>query len=559
MNATPPVCKDKVPLPECDDNQTLDTSFDPPICVPNCDENQTLDRSVTPPVCKDKEPECDLPDTSFPQIPANYREAFVWGQADPDRSSECMGKIQTRRADCHDLHRCLVYEECPPDRSREDISSYVTPRDGGFHEDIPLDGVDFGLHYASLRRDDTTIAHGWLPSIYARLDGKNLYTGNGENYIVTAKDEEGYRVVTRGASQLLFDANGTLQSIRDLYTKETQTAFGYDNVGRLVTLTDIYGEISTLERDANGTVTAIVAPTGQRTLLSIDDNGDLIEVQYEDTSSYTFEYERHLMTVETEPKGNRFLHFYDDAGHVVKVIDAEQGEWRFGTTTADTYGSHTITRAGGDVVIYKNHFLENNTTLKTEKILPTGDTVLYENSIDDSMSSTTSCGMKTTNIYKKNADGTLYKDPYTHRRVLESTTVTTPSGLQKFTTIEKRYRVDDNGTLKNVYTATTTNAKRYKAKRDYLHHYAWQISPLGKTITTHYDSRNVNLLSIKPYAQYKTTYTYDDKGRVTKAKTGFRTTAYSYDARGNMESMTDPLGRTTHYSYDSRDRLTEVT
>ncbi len=58
-----------------------------------------------------------------------------------------------------------------------------------------------------------------------------------------------------------------------------------------------------------------------------------------------------------------------------KVIDAEQAQWLFGSNTADTYGSHTVTRASGDIIVYKNHFLENNTTLRTEKLLPTGDTV----------------------------------------------------------------------------------------------------------------------------------------------------------------------------------------
>ena len=159
-------------------------------------------------------------------------------------------------------------------------------------------------------------------------------------------------------------------------------------------------------------------------------------MQYEDTSSYAFEYEHHLMTVETEPKGNRFLHFFDEGGKIVKVIDAEQAEWRFGANTAENYGLHTVTRASGDVIVYKNHFLVDG-ILKTEKTLPTGDTITYENAIDDSNSTMTSCGMRTTSIYKKNPDGTLYKDPYTHRRVLESVTVTTPSGLSKVTQYDK--------------------------------------------------------------------------------------------------------------------------
>ncbi len=545
-------CKDNTALPqECSDNNTSDILVQ--TWKTGCCGTNTK--------CWKSTPVCHEPDTTFPHQASNEEVIDIWSEP-KDRSAQCSenkGTVQEKRVSCKKQYRCVKTTDSCPLEKNEPISSYVSPRDGVFHEDIEVTGADFGLHYSSANVDDMNIAHGWSLSNYARLDGDRLYYGSGQIYTLTIVfGENNHTLMPSGNMEYVFDDNGTLLQTRDLYTKETKNTFGYDNMGRLVTITDIYGEISTLERDANGTVTAIVAPTGQRTLLHIDSNGDLLEVQYEDTSSYAFSYERHLMTKETEPNGNAFLHFFDANGKVFKVIDAEQAEWEFASAIGTDFGSHTVTKASGDMIYYKNHFVQNG-VLKSEKRLPTGDIITYENAIDDTNSTVTSCGMRTTRIYKKNADGTLYKDPYTNRRMLESSTVRTPGGLQKVTTVEKRYRADDNGTLKNIYTATTTNAKRYKAKRDYLRHRAWQISPLGKKITTRYDSRNVNLLSIKPYAQYKTTYTYDDKGRVTKAKTGFRTTTYSYDDRGNMQSLTDPLGRTTHYGYDSRDRLTEVT
>jgi len=609
MNATPPICKDKVPPLECDDNQTLDTSYDPPICVPQCDENQTLDRSVVPPVCKDNVPECTEPDTTFPVL--KFLDSIIFSWAEPEdkssvcstrggnteqrrvscksnyrctcpyvpylpkanneevlftwstgthRSAECTsqdGRVQEAKVACRTDYRCVKKTDTPPKECDELISSYVSPRDGIFHEDIEVTGADFGLHYSSANVDDMTVAHGWSISSHARLEGSRLYYGSGSIYVVEPVDENGYQVVTSGSKELLFDANGQLQSIRDLYTKEPKNTFGYDNMGRLVTLTDIYGQISTIERDGNGTVTAIIAPRGQRTLLSVDGNGDLLEVQYEDTSSYAFEYERHLMTKETEPKGNVFLHFFDAHGKVVKVIDAEQGEWHFNSSTKSTAGTHTVTRASGDVVTYKNHFLENG-VLKTEKTLPTGDVVLYENAIDDANSTVTSCGMQTVNIYKKNADGTLYKDPYTHRRVLERSTVTTPSGLSKTTYYSKKYTTN-NGTLSSIETTTDTNNKPFTNLRDYTTFRASTTTAEQKQSHITYDSHNQNIQSIKPYGTLKTSYVYDDKGRVIETRTGERVTHYSYDDKGRLTSTTNPLNQTTTYSYDSRDRLTSTT
>ena len=584
--------------------------------TPICDENQTLDMNATPPVCVDNTPTCDQNDTAFPPLKthesvifapwtlpsdlptlcsdrqgevqekrvscvSNYRcmcpytpytkeiaenetVFFTWYENSPiDKSALCEalhGTVDHERANCVTTYRCVGKTEDKPKECNEAISSYVSPRDQSFHEDIPLDGVDFGLHYDSAEWNSTEVAHGWSVSSHAKLVGDRVHYGSGVVRVVdTSTVENNLTVIKSGSNEMLFDVNGTLQSIRDLYTKETKTTFGYDNVGRLITLTDIYEEITTLERDTNGMVTAIVAPTGQRTLLSIDDNGDLIEVQYEDSSSYAFEYERHLMTVETEPKGNRFLHFFDDAGNVVKVIDAEQGEWLFGSNTADSYGSHTVTRASGDVIIYKNHFLENNTTLKTEKILPTGDIVLYENTIDDSRSSTTSCGMKTINIYKKNADGTLYKDPVTEKRVLEQSITTTPNGLSQTTNYTKNYIFGTDNSVVAIKNITTRNGASSTNLRDYNQSTQTITSPEGRVSTTTYNEHQqpvkTQIANFKPV-----TYTYDDKGRLIKTKQGKRIMRYSYNEQGYLEESYNKQRDTkTTYSYDLLGRVTQIT
>jgi len=581
--------------------------------IPKCDENQTLDMNATPPVCVDDPPAgCDRNDTEFPALKPQESVLYEWAHPD-DLSSQCIsvdGNIQHRTVSCVDHYRCTCpYEAFPdyadnekvwfkwsenspvdqsdlclalhghiqkehiacitnyrcvgeseelPKECKEQVGSYVSPRDGVFHEDIALLGVAFGLHYASNERNNT-LAQGWMPSNYAYLKDDKLHLGSGSIFAVdTSLQENGLSVITHHSNEYLFDGDGTLQRIRDLYTKETKWAFAYDNMGRLITITDMYGEMTIIERDANGTVTAIIAPTGQRTLLSIDSNGDLIEVQYEDTTSYAFIYEKHLMTEETEPNGNRFVHIYDSNDNIVKVIDAEQGEWGFESAYHDTDQTHTVIRASGDVIRYTNYFLENNTTLRTVKQLPSGEEIVYAYTVDDTYASTTMCGMKEERFYKRNDDGTLYRDPIAGKRVLKKRVETSPSGLQKETHFTQAYRFDENGTLKNIYTTATQNGKRTESERDYPLHRAWVVTPLGKKDLVSYDTQNRHILSIDPYAMYETKYTYDDRGRVIKEKTGYRETHYGYDSRGNLASVTDPLGRVTAYAYDERDRLTGV-
>ena len=65
-------------------------------------------------------------------------------------------------------------------------------------------------------------------------------------------------------------------------------------------------------------------------------------------------------------------------------------------------------------------------------------------------------------------------------------------------------------------------------------------------------------MSINPrvlLANSKLNYTQDKTGLIT----GKNSTAYTYDSRGNVSTVTDPRGQTTRYGYDIVDRLTEIT
>ena len=231
---------------------------------------------------------CTDKDTSFPKPADNQQVAFTW-KLPEDRSSECSAirdsEEQQRRVNCEDAFRCLV----PKDKKEcdETVGSYVSPSNGVFHEDIEVTGADFGLHYSSANVDDNSIAYGWSISSHAKLVGNKVYFGSGSLYVLSYFGRENnFTLVASGSNEMLFDDDGKLVETRDLYSKETKTTFGYDNTGRLRTVTDMYGQITTLNRDANGTVTSIVAPQGQTTYL--------LEVKGDNEAP--------------RPKGARYLH-----------------------------------------------------------------------------------------------------------------------------------------------------------------------------------------------------------------------------------------------------------
>ncbi len=271
----------------------------------------------------------------FPIPVTNQSTLFSWTDNDVDRSAECVGvdhngTVQTRREHCRTLLQCVKVLEGTPPICDEQINSYVSPKEGAFHEDIVITGADFELHYSSVDLENETIAFGWSISSHIRRIDNKLYFGSGSiELIENEKTEEDLTVIRSGSFEFLFDENGKHIQTRDLYTKEIETTFAYDSENNLISITNIYDETTIINRDASGAVTSIEAPYGQTVYLDIGENGDLLEIQYEDTTSYTFEYENHLMTLEREPNGNEFLHFFDEEGKVVKIIDAEQGEWNF--------------------------------------------------------------------------------------------------------------------------------------------------------------------------------------------------------------------------------------
>jgi len=522
-------------------------------------EEQILDCNSTFRCVVNKVQECTEPDFDFPHKALNEQITSTWSM-DNNNTQSCLdtnGVVQEKKKDCNAIFRCVTKTDSCPTVPVEPINSYVNPQDRAFHEDIELDGIGFGLHYKSTELNATqTLAKGWsLSNHHFYVEGK-LYRGDGTTLVATASFTEGENIVINSAGQeFVFDASLRHIETRDAYSKKRLYTFTYEN-NKLVTVANEFGLSTSLEYDAEGTLTTITAPHGQITALSIDVNGDLLEVQYEDGSSYAFEYENHLMTKESEPNGNIFLHIFDSEGKISKVIDAEQGEWSFNNDTT-SFGTKTVLRASGDSVRYKNYAVENG-MLKFETILASGEVITTLKAVDDSQESQTSCGMTTTKKYKM-VNGVLERDPINHKRVLESTSTITPSGLVRRVLTNKAFKLDANGSLESFTLNSTLNGKITTSVRDYLNHIATQTTAMGKVSQVQYTTDDSLVLWSQPYGLNKTTYSYDNEGRVTKQTEGNRTTLYSYDARGNLASSTDAKGRVTTYAYDSRDRLVKTT
>ncbi|CAA6801210.1 MAG: odd Oz/ten-m homolog 4 [uncultured Sulfurovum sp.] len=326
-------------------------------------------------------------------------------------------------------------------------------------------------------------------------------------------------------------------------------SFRYEE-GYLTSITDNFNNITTIHRDGNGNPTSIVAPNGQMTHLNVDENGDLIEVRYEDNSKYEFTYyDGSLMDIMTDPNGNLVKHNYNDTGRIVEEIDGENGSYQFlrnvsgGETFYSTVYPEGETRTSRDVT------LTNGDTLST-MTNATGDTSTATFSADEMNSTSMRDGVETKYSYTT--------DSLTHQKTLASKEVTLPSGRKQTTTYETTY--DGNATHTNMKTqSVTANGKTTYHMTDYNIGMERIDTPEARSAVRHYDVDTLLTRELRVGTLNPTTYHYDAQGRVIDEYQADRHTHYTYSPRGNVDSITDPRGQVTTYLYDIMDRVQSVT
>ncbi|HRY14857.1 MAG TPA: PKD domain-containing protein, partial [Candidatus Competibacteraceae bacterium] len=134
-------------------------------------------------------------------------------------------------------------------------------------------------------------------------------------------------IAAEGGGQLYrFDFTGRHLSTLNALTGAIIYQFGYDNAGRLVTVTDGNGNVTTLEQDASGNPLAIVAPFGQRTTLNVNSDGYLASISNPANETYRIEYTGDgLLSRFIDPKGNASTMVYDVLGRLLQDNNAAGG------------------------------------------------------------------------------------------------------------------------------------------------------------------------------------------------------------------------------------------
>jgi len=339
----------------------------------------------------------------------------------------------------------------------------------------------------------------------------------------------------------------------DLDTGVILREFGYNQNNNLTSITDRFGNQTTIERDANGVPGAIISPDGITTHLSVDANNHLTRITYADGSFYGFEYTPDgLMTTEIEPEGNRFEHVFDPTGRLTDATDEEGGHWQFSRSAYENGDILSEVLTGeGNLTLYLDHTYSTGAYASTITD-PTGAETLFTQSDDGlTVNKSLPCGMELSFKYDV--------DPEYRFKYVKEMSESTPSSLVKTTQKEKTYQDSDSDDIPDLNTETiTVNGKATTLENNVLQSQKTITSAEGRTVTTSYDPDVLLTTSLAMPGLYETTYGYDARGRLTSTSTNSRQTAFAYDAQGFLSSITDPENHTTSYTYDAVGRMTGI-
>ena len=351
----------------------------------------------------------------------------------------------------------------------------------------------------------------------------------------------------------IISSAGLHKKIIDLNTSATLRTFGYDANGNLITITDRFGKVTTINRDLNGVPTAIISPDGQLTQLTIDVADQLTAITYPDGEYYSFEYTPDgLLTAEVDPNGNRFEHAFDSSGRLTDVTDPESGHWNYSRAYLPNGAIQVQKTTGeGNTTTYLDR--TDSTGAYTTTITgPNGANTIFSRSADSlTETSASSCGMSQVRKYGLDTE---YKTQF-----VKEQTESTPAGKKRLTLRDKTY-LDTNGDKipDKITDKVTVNGKITTLLQDVLLAKKEATSPVGRKVTSFYDTANLLTQRLAVSGLFDVTYAYDASGRPTSIGQGERQTAFVYNDQGFLASVTDPEQRTTSYDTDVMGRVTEI-
>jgi RHS repeat-associated protein len=366
-------------------------------------------------------------------------------------------------------------------------------------------------------------------------------------------------VAQDGSEVYVFALDGRHRQTLDALTGAVRHEFAYDEAGRLASVTDGDGNVTTVERDGAGNPTAIVGPFGQRTALALNPDGYLGRVTSPAGEAVELTYTAEgLLTGLTNPGGHASSYDYDGQGRLTSATDPTDATKTLARAGTNRDSTVTLTDALGRATSYRVERLSSGDQRVTTTD-PAGSQVQTVIGRDGSQTATHPDGTR--------VDVVLGPDPRWGMRapVAARVTATTPGGKVHTTTTARTATLVDPSdplSLRTFTETVTVNGRAFTTTYDATTRTLTHTLPSGRRYTALVDDRG-RLVQEHFGDLAPTSYTYDAQGRLATATqaegAGSRVTRSTYGTDGFLASITDPIGLTVGFTKDAAGRVTELT
>jgi len=362
--------------------------------------------------------------------------------------------------------------------------------------------------------------------------------------------------VENGTEVLIFDSAGRHLRTHEALTGAVRHQFAYDAAGRLLRMTDVAGNVTSVERDGGGAPLGIVAPGGQRTALTVDGGGFLNTVTNPAGETTMLAYSAGgLLTTLTRPGGGVTRFAYDTLGRLVREEAPDGNVLTLTRTETGTTGFSVEQRSGqGRTITYSLEQLAGGSR-RMRTTHPGGGVTEVVTEVSGAQTGSFPDGTRMSLTTR--ADPRFGTQVY----VLDRLVVTLPSGIVSTTTRTRSVTLPASGSILTptvVQDSTTVNGRTQTVRWQSSNRTVTTTSPAGRQSVVTLDALGrVVSLALGP-GLAPVSRGYDALGRVAQVTRGSQSWTFAYDAQHRPITRTDALGNQTHFEYDGADRITRI-